>query len=55
MKLEESTTTKLRVVEHLGALAGWADHLVLALDADAEGENIAHEVLGVTGRAFEDG
>ena len=52
-KKEEGTTAKLRVVDHLRALAADADHLVLWLDCDAEGENIAHEVIGVTRRAME--
>ena len=43
---------KLRVVDHLKALAGDSDHLVLWLDCDAEGENIAHEVMAVTRRAI---
>jgi DNA topoisomerase-3 len=53
VKQEEETTGKLRVVDHLRALAGECDHLVLWLDCDAEGENIAHEVIGVTRRALE--
>jgi len=51
-KKEESTTVKLRVVDHLRALAGDSDHLVLWLDCDAEGENIAHEVMAVTRKAI---
>ncbi|KAL9189564.1 hypothetical protein ACHAXT_009239 [Thalassiosira profunda] len=51
-KKEESTSSKLRVVDHLRALAGDSDHLVLWLDCDPEGENIAHEVLAVTRRAI---
>ena len=35
-KKEESTTSKLRVVDHLKALAGDSSHLVLWLDCDAE-------------------
>ena len=53
VKQEESSTGKLRVVDHLRALASDCDHLVLWLDCDAEGENIAHEVIGVTRRALE--
>ena len=53
VKQEEETTGKLRVVDHLRALAGECDHLILWLDCDAEGENIAHEVIGVTRRALE--
>ena len=53
VKTEEATTGKLRVIEHLRAAAAGADHLVLWLDCDAEGENIAHEVIGVTRRALE--
>ena len=53
VKEEEGSTSKVRVVEHLRALAAEADHLVLWLDCDAEGENIAHEVIGVTRRALE--
>jgi len=53
VKQEEGSTGKLRVVDHLRALAAEADHLVLWLDCDAEGENIAHEVIGVTRRALE--
>ena len=51
-KKEETTTVKLRVVDHLRALAGDSDHLVLWLDCDAEGENIAHEVMAVTRKAI---
>jgi len=51
-KKEESTTSKLRVVDHLKALAGDSSHLVLWLDCDAEGENIAHEVIAVCRRAI---
>jgi len=53
VKQEESTTSKLRVMDHLRALASDSDHLVLWLDCDPEGENIAHEVIAVTRRAFE--
>ena len=53
VKKEEASTGKLRVVDHLRALAGECDHLVLWLDCDAEGENIAFETIGVTRRAFE--
>jgi DNA topoisomerase IA len=51
-KQEEGTSSKLRVVDHLRALAGDSDHLVLWLDCDPEGENIAHEVIAVTRRAI---
>jgi len=51
-KKEESTTSKLRVVDHLKALAGDSDFLTLWLDCDAEGENIAHEVIAVCRRAI---
>eukprot|EP00977_Amphora_coffeiformis_P013785 scaffold3696_cov134-Amphora_coffeaeformis.AAC.4 len=53
VKKEELSSGKLRVVDHLRALAADSDHLVLWLDCDAEGENIAHEVMGVTRKAFE--
>ncbi|CAJ1946564.1 unnamed protein product [Cylindrotheca closterium] len=53
VKQEESTTSKLRVMDHLRALAADSDHLVLWLDCDPEGENIAHEVIAVTRRAIE--
>mmetsp|Transcript_13507 Transcript_13507/g.32873 ORF Transcript_13507/g.32873 Transcript_13507/m.32873 type:complete len:1427 (+) Transcript_13507:71-4351(+) len=53
VKQEEGSTGKLRVVDHLRALAAECDHLVLWLDCDAEGENIAHEVIGVVRRALE--
>jgi DNA topoisomerase-3 len=53
VKQEEGSTGKLRVIDHLRALSSEADHLVLWLDCDAEGENIAHEVIGVTRRALE--
>lgn len=51
-KQEEGTSSKLRVVDHLKALAGDSNHLCLWLDCDAEGENIAFEVLAVTRRAI---
>lgn len=51
-KKEESTTSKLRVIDHLKALAGDSEHLILWLDCDAEGENIAHEVIAVCRRAI---
>ena len=51
-KKEESTTSKLRVIDHLKALAGDSEHLVLWLDCDAEGENIAHEVIAVCRKAM---
>ena len=53
VKQEEGSTGKLRVVDHLRSLAADVDHLVLWLDCDAEGENIAHEVIGVTRRAMQ--
>ena len=53
VKQEETTTGKLRVIDHLRALAAECDHLVLWLDCDAEGENIAFETIGVTRRALE--
>lgn len=53
VKQEEASSGKLRVVDHLRALAGECDHLVLWLDCDAEGENIAFETIGVTRRAFD--
>ena len=51
-KVEEATTSKLRVSDHLKALAGDSQHLVLWLDCDPEGENIAHEVIAVCRRAI---
>ena len=51
-KVEEATTSKLRVIDHLKALAGDSQHLVLWLDCDPEGENIAHEVIAVCRRAI---
>jgi len=51
-KQEESTSSKLRVIDHLRALAGESDHLVLWLDCDPEGENIAHEVMAITRQAI---
>ena len=54
VKQEEGSTGKLRIVDHLRALAGDSDHLVLCLDADAEGENIAYEVIGVARHAMEE-
>ena len=53
VKQEEGSTGKLRVVDHLRALASDCDHLVLWLDNDGEGENIGYEVIGVTRRALE--
>jgi len=53
VKQEETTTGKLRVIDHLRALAAECDHLVLWLDCDAEGENISYETIGVTRRALE--
>ena len=52
VKKEESTSSKLRVIDHLRALAGESDHLVLWLDCDSEGENIAHEVIAITRQAI---
>jgi DNA topoisomerase IA len=52
VKQEESTSSKLRVIDHLRALAGESDHLVLWLDCDPEGENIAHEVMAITRQAI---
>ena len=52
-KQEETSSSKVRVIDHLRALAGKSDHLVLWLDCDPEGENIAHEVIAVTRRAIE--
>lgn len=43
----EEGTRKARVLEHLAALAGEADYLVLWLDCDREGENICYEVISV--------
>uniref|UniRef100_A0A7S1THE9 DNA topoisomerase n=1 Tax=Compsopogon caeruleus TaxID=31354 RepID=A0A7S1THE9_9RHOD len=43
---------KSRVVEHLRKEATGADALVLALDCDAEGENICFEVLQVVAQTF---
>jgi len=51
-KKEEMMTSKLRVIDHLKALAGDSEHLVLWLDCDPEGENIAHEVIAVCRRAI---
>eukprot|EP00536_Pseudo-nitzschia_multiseries_P002733 jgi/Psemu1/6184/gm1.6184_g len=53
VKQEEGTSSKLRVIDHLRALAGESDHLVLWLDCDPEGENIAHEVMAVTRQAID--
>ena len=39
VKQEEESTGKLRVVDHLRALAAESDHLVLWLDCDAEGKS----------------
>jgi DNA topoisomerase-3 len=52
VKHEETTSSKLRVIDHLRALAGESDHLVLWLDCDPEGENIAHEVMAITRQAI---
>jgi hypothetical protein len=52
IKKEEVTTSKLRVIDHLKALAGDSEHLVLWLDNDPEGENISHEVIAVCRRAI---
>jgi len=52
VKQEEGTSSKLRVIDHLRALAGESDHLVLWLDCDPEGENIAHEVMAITRQAI---
>ena len=52
VKQEESISSKLRVIDHLRALAGESDHLVLWLDCDPEGENIAHEVMAITRQAI---
>lgn len=54
VKQEETTTSKLRVIDHLRALAGESDYLALWLDCDPEGENIAHEVIAITKRALID-
>ncbi|KAL3911862.1 MAG: hypothetical protein SGILL_007117, partial [Bacillariaceae sp.] len=53
VKQSEGTTDKLRIIDHLRALAGECDHLVLWLDCDSEGENIAYEVMAVTRNAME--
>ena len=52
VKQEETTSSKLRVMDHLRALAGESNHLVLWLDCDPEGENIAHEVMAITRQAI---
>eukprot|EP00522_Entomoneis_paludosa_P006817 CAMPEP_0172460258 /NCGR_PEP_ID=MMETSP1065-20121228/36187_1 /TAXON_ID=265537 /ORGANISM="Amphiprora paludosa, Strain CCMP125" /LENGTH=1488 /DNA_ID=CAMNT_0013215231 /DNA_START=259 /DNA_END=4725 /DNA_ORIENTATION=+ len=53
VKQKEDSTVKLRVIDHLRALAAQCDHLVLWLDNDAEGENIGYETISVTRQAFE--
>eukprot|EP00189_Rhodosorus_marinus_P007292 CAMPEP_0184752286 /NCGR_PEP_ID=MMETSP0315-20130426/43496_1 /TAXON_ID=101924 /ORGANISM="Rhodosorus marinus, Strain UTEX LB 2760" /LENGTH=1224 /DNA_ID=CAMNT_0027231605 /DNA_START=189 /DNA_END=3863 /DNA_ORIENTATION=+ len=51
-KKVEETADKLMIVEHLKNEAEGCAHLVLWLDCDREGENIAHEVISVTRDTF---
>lgn len=52
IKKATKDTERLGVVEHLRSLAVGCSHLVLCMDNDDEGENIGHEIIAVTRKAF---